>query len=190
MGAFLIFKRAVISIEEKLLKEIKNIASELMDGWPSSRDQQKRFVLEYVGTGFTNGAEAARNAGYSQKYANKTASNMLKGLDNYRHIPPVVEELKKAFEKRNDGLKIANGTEVLQRLTRFGRQEAMEKYYRSERTIDGETVVEENRYITTPSDEDALKSLELLGKSYGLFTDKIDAQVDGSVTIIDDIPEE
>lgn len=155
------------------------MANNLMADWASSRNQQKRFILEYVATGFTNASEAARNAGYSEKTARITAYKMLSGSHNYSHIPPVVDELKKIYQERQSELKIADGTEVLQRLTQFGRQEPIKKYYRSEKVVDGEKTVEENTYITTPSDEDTLRALDLLGKSYALFTER--QQVDATV---------
>lgn len=158
------------------------MANKLMADWSSSRNRQKRFVLEYVATGFTNASEAARNAGYSKNRANATAFNMLSGTDKFRHIKPVVEKLKKTYQERQSELKIADGTEVLQRLTQFGRQEPIKKYYKSEKIVDGEKTVEENTYITTPSDEDTLRALDLLGKSYALFTERreVDATVETS----------
>lgn len=180
-----------ISTEEKLKKEIADLANQLMADWPSTKNQQMAFILEYVANGFINASDAAKKAGYSEKTSRSIASNMLAGVNNYKHIPPVIKQLKSAFDERNDELKIASGTEVLQRLTRFGRQEPIKKYYRSEKTLDGETVIEENVYITTTSDEDAIKSLELLGKSMSLFTDK--KEVTGSlglVQIVDDIPDD
>lgn len=158
------------------------MANKLMADWSSSRNRQKRFVLEYVATGFTNASEAARNAGYSEKSARNTANKMLSGSDKFRHIPSVVEKLKQTYQERQSELKIADGTEVLQRLTKFGRQEPIKKYYKSEKIVDGEKTVEENTYITTPSDEDTLRALDLLGKSYALFTERqqIDATVETS----------
>lgn len=179
-----------ISTQDQLKKEIADLANELMADWPSSRNKQKQFVLEYVAVGFTNASKAARNAGYSKKNANKTASNMINGVDKYRHIPPVINELKEAFEERNEELKIADGTEVLQRLTSIGRQLPSEKYYRSEKEIDGLKTVEENKYVTTPSDEDALKALELLGKNYALFTDKQEIDADLGLEIVIDYGDE
>lgn len=176
-----------ISTEEKLKKEIAELANQLMADWPSSRARQKQFVLEYVANGFINASDAARKAGYSEKNVKSTASNMLSGINKFVHIAEVVDQLQKSFDERNEELKIASGTEVLQRLTIFGRQEPIEKYYRSEKTIDGETIVEENIYITTASDEDAIKSLELLGKSMALFTDKQEVELSGGVQFVDDI---
>lgn len=183
------FRKVVVKIntEEKLKNEIADLANQLMADWPSTRARQKQFVLEYVANGFINASDAARKAGYSTNRANSTASNMLSGTVKFGHITEVVEQLKKAFEERNEELKIASGTEVLQRLTRFGRQEPIEKYYRSEKTIDGEKIIEENIYITTVSDEDAIKSLELLGKSMSLFTDKQEIELSGGVQFVDDI---
>ncbi len=102
-----------ISTEEKLKKEIADLANQLMADWPSTRERQKQFVLEYVANGFINASEAVRNAGYSPKTANKQANNLLSGVDKYGHISIVVDKLKKAYDERNEVLKIASGTEIL-----------------------------------------------------------------------------
>lgn len=179
-----------ISTQEALKKEIADLANELMEEWPASRNKQRNFVLEYVGIGFTNASEAGRKAGYSKKGVNRVVSNMLNGIDKYRHIPPVIEELKEAYNERQAELKIANGTEVLQRLTQFARQEPIEKCYLSEKEIDGVKVIEKSKYITTPSDEDALRALELLGRYYALFTEKHDVNADLGLEIIVDYGDE
>ena len=179
-----------ISTQDILKKEIASMANELMAGWPSSRNRQKQFVLEYVATGFTNASEAARNAGYSVKTANSQANRMLSNVDRFSHVKDTVQQLKEAFEERNEEMKIANGTEVLQRLTAIGRQLPANKYYRSEKEIDGLKTVEENRFVTTPSDEDALKALELLGKNYALFTDKHELEADLGLEVVIDYGDE
>lgn len=183
-----------ISTQDLLKKEISDKANELMADWSSSRNRQKQFVLEYVATGFTNASEAARNAGYSKNTARSLASNMLAGVNKYKHIPPVVEELQKAYQERQSELKIADGTEVLQLLSKFGRQEPTKKYYKSKKLVDGKKTIEENTYITTPADEDAIRALDLLGKSYALFTERreVDATVETSKldSILDQLSDE
>ena len=168
-----------ISTEEKLKKEIADLANQLMADWPSTRARQKQFVLEYVANGFINATEAARKAGYSEKTATKQASQLLSNLDNTRHISIVVNQLKKAYEERNEALKIASGTEILQILTKHARRESIEY----EVTKDGDVVE------TPTTVANSIKASELIGKSYALFTDKSEITGDMSVTIVDDIDE-
>lgn len=168
-----------ISTEEKLKKEIADLANQLMADWPSTRARQKQFVLEYVANGFINATEAARKAGYSEKTATKQASQLLSNLDNTRHISIVVNQLKKAYEERNEALKIASGTEILQILTKHARRESIEY-----------EVTKEGDVVETPTTvANSIKASELIGKSYALFTDKSEITGDMSVTIVDDIDE-
>lgn len=168
-----------ISTEEKLKKEIADLANQLMADWPSTRTRQKQFVLEYVANGFINATEAARKAGYSEKTATKQASQLLSNLDNTRHISIVVNQLKKAYEERNEALKIASGTEILQILTKHARRESIEY-----------EVTKEGDVVETPTTvANSIKASELIGKSYALFTDKSEITGDMSVTIVDDIDE-
>jgi len=168
-----------ISTEEKLKKEIADLANQLMADWPSTRARQKQFVLEYVANGFINATEAARKAGYSEKTATKQASQLLSNLDNTRHISIVINQLKKAYEERNEALKIASGTEILQILTKHARRESIEY-----------EVTKEGDVVETPTTvANSIKASELIGKSYALFTDKSEITGDMSVTIVDDIDE-
>lgn len=150
-----------------------------MADWPSTRARQKQFVLEYVANGFINATEAARKAGYSEKTATKQASQLLSNLDNTRHISIVINQLKKAYEERNEALKIASGTEILQILTKHARRESIEY-----------EVTKEGDVVETPTTvANSIKASELIGKSYALFTDKSEITGDMSVTIVDDIDE-
>ncbi|HFI0686987.1 TPA: terminase small subunit [Streptococcus suis] len=168
-----------ISTEEKLKKEIADLANQLMADWPSTRERQKQFVLEYVANGFINASEAVRNAGYSPKTANKQANNLLSGVDKYGHISIVVDKLKKAYDERNEALKIATGTEILQILTKHARRESIEY-----------EVTKEGNVVETPTTvANSIKASELIGKSYALFTDKSEITGDMSVMIVDDIDE-
>ncbi|WP_439109121.1 terminase small subunit, partial [Lactobacillus crispatus] len=49
------------------MKEIEKLALDLMADWPSTRNQQKQFVLEYMKNGFSNATKAAIAAGYTKK---------------------------------------------------------------------------------------------------------------------------
>ena len=164
-----------IDREEQLIKEISDLANNLMADWPSSRGRQKQFVLEYVANGFINASDAARKAGYSEKNVNNTASNMLSGINKFVHISDVVDKLKKSFDERNEELKIASGTEILQILTQHARRESIEH----EVTKEGDIV----KIPTTVAN--SIKASELIGKSYGIWTDKTEltGEIDTEISI-------
>lgn len=150
-----------------------------MADWPSSRNQQKRFILEYVANGFTNASEAVREAGYSMKTARTMASNMMSGMNNYEHIKPVVDTLRQEYEKRQAELKIADGTEVLQYLTSLMRGEQTEQ-----------TVISIGDYRQGITDievsaKDRIKAAELLGKNMTMWTDRqeLSAEIDTDINI-------
>ena len=182
-GVAFYFREVVVKIstEEILKKEIADLANQLMADWPSSRNRQKQFVLEYVANGFINASDAARRAGYSDKNVNNTASNMLSGINKFVHISDVVNQLKKAYEERSEALKIATGTEVLQYLT------SMMRGNETEQTLRG--IGEGAQVIDTidVSAKDRIKAAELIGKRYGIWTEKQEIELSGGVQFIDDI---
>lgn len=109
--------------EELAIQELKNEAIELMSDWPASRNRQKSFVLAYMTNGFQNATQAAKEAGFSEKNANKQSSNMLAGIDKYRHIPPVVEKLRNAFDERRTELSLLNSVDLQQFWAKIIRRE-------------------------------------------------------------------
>ncbi|OTN83700.1 hypothetical protein A5819_003797 [Enterococcus sp. 7E2_DIV0204] len=161
----------------ELIDEMVYLANNLMSDWPPARNMQRKFILAYIANGFTNGSEAAKTAGYSPKTANTLASNMLTGMNKYEHIPPVVKELKNAYDDRSVELSIATGTEVLQYLTSVMRGEKTETVATAKGLYEGVEL----------SAKDKIKAAELLGKRHALFTDKVDIAGDIGVTIVDDI---
>ena len=129
--------------------------------------KQRKFVDEYIISG--NATQAYIDAGYSAKTRSTAEANARKLLGNYS----VKESLKKRMDEIKDK-KIMDQQEIMERLSSIGRQEPRENYYKSEKTIDGETVVEENKYITTPNVEEATRAMEMLGKRYVMWTDKVE----------------
>ena len=109
--------------EELAIQELKAEAIDLMSDWPASRNRQKSFVLAYMANGFQNATQAAKEAGFSKKNANKQSSNMLAGIDKYRHIPPVVERLKNAFDERRTELSLLNSVDIQQFWAKIIRRE-------------------------------------------------------------------
>lgn len=170
-----------MTMTEKLIEELAIKATEMMGDWKKARSKQKLFILEYIATGFTNATIAAKNAGYSEKTARVIASNMLTGMNNYEHIPPIVKQLKKEFDERQAEMKVADGTEVLQYLTSLMRGEEKEQVLR------GVGMGEQVKTNIEVSAKDRIKAAELLGKRHALFTDKTEIDIK-SVTFVDDVP--
>lgn len=100
--------------EELAIQELKTVAIDLMSDWPASRNRQKSFVLAYMANGFQNATQAAKEAGFSEKTARITAHKMLAGTNKFLHIPPVVEQLKNAFDERRTELSLLNSVDIQQ----------------------------------------------------------------------------
>lgn len=136
--------------------------------------KQRLFCLEYLKD--FNGTQAAIRAGYSKKTANEQASRMLANVN----IQKIIMENNKKVEKSS----IMDIQEIQERLTAAARGETDEEVVVIENTGDFSS---EARVITKKvSAKDQLKALELLGKTNGLFVDKV--QNMAPPQIVDDIP--
>lgn len=122
-------------------------------------EKQKRFIDYYIET--ANATESAKKAGYSEK----TAKNI--GAENLTKLNFFIQ--KKLEEKENN--RIASQDEVLEYLTKVMRGE------------------EKDQFGLDASLQDRTKCAELLGKRYGTFKEKVDANVSIPVVIEDDITE-
>lgn len=128
-------------------------------------EKQKRFVDYFIETG--NASEAARKAGYSAKYAAQNTDKLLKNTN----IATAIEARLKQLESE----RIADATEVLQFLTAAMRGEIREDVVVTEMICDG---VSEARIMDKQlSAKDRVKAAELLGKRYGLQTDKMQIEL-------------
>ena len=128
-------------------------------------EKQKRFVDYYVETG--NASEAARKAGYSAKYAAQNTDKLLKNTN----IATAIETRLKQLESD----RIADATEVLQYLTAAMRGEVQEEVIVTEGM--GEGCSEAKIMRKQLSAKDRIKAAELLGKRYGLQTDKMQIEL-------------
>ena len=146
--------------------------------------KQKLFCDEYLVD--LNATQAAIRAGYSEKTARKIATeNMTK--------PVIQNYIKERMDKKESEL-IATQDEVLQTLTRVLRREAKEvivvtcKERKSYYDEEGKKVIVEKetpKLVEIPTKiSDVNKSAELLGKRYGLYTDKVENSVDISPIVI------
>lgn len=133
--------------------------------------KQKIFCDEYIIS--LNATQAAIKAGYSKKTARKIAAENL--------TKPVIQSYISERMKQKESSLIATQDEVLQYLTSVLRGESKTTDTVLVGIGDGCQKVQEVE--KKPSEKDRLKAAELLGKRYGLYTDKISADVDMSLDI-------
>lgn len=129
-----------IDRHQQIVDELTADAIKLMSDWSSSREMQKQFVLAYVASGFKNATEAARQAGYSEKSANRQANVLLTKTDFF-HVQEIIKILKETFDKRSAELSIASLVEIQQFHTRVLRGE--ETDYEVVTSVDGTASIEE-----------------------------------------------
>ena len=120
-------------------------------------DKQKRFCDEYLID--LNATQAAIRAGYSENTARQTACENLTKPNIQEYISERMKEKEKAL--------IADQNEVLEYLTAVLRGTEKE-----------EVVLPSGLMMYKKTEtKDRLKAAELLGKRYGIYTDKIQADV-------------
>ena len=139
-------------------------------------EKQKRFADEYLKD--LNATQAAIRAGYSKKTAYSIGFEILKKPEIKSYIE---RQLDKVHEET-----IADATEVMGYLTSVMRGQSEADVVVVEGTGDG---CSSARTVKKPPDEkERLKAAELLGKRYGLFTERMQVEGNTAVTILDDIP--
>ena len=136
-------------------------------------EKQKHFCIEYLID--LNATQAAIRAGYSKKTAKVIGQENLTKPDIKKYIEQQLKQIKNE--------KIADVQEVLEYLTAVMRGEQKEQVA----LLTGEGV--QNLVQKDVSAKDRLKAAELIGKRYGLFTEKMELQGSTTVCIVDDIPE-
>ena len=145
-------------------------------------EKQKRFCDEYLID--LNATQAAIRAGYSKKYANTKASKLLQ-------ITTIREFIDQRMSEKKSML-IADQDEVLRYLTSVMRGESHSEVVVVEGV--GEGCSEARTMEKTPDEKERLKAAELLGKRYGLYTEKVEQQVDMDLNIVidygDDVDED
>lgn len=138
--------------------------------------KQKKFADEYLVD--TNATQAAIRAGYSKNTAYSQGQRLLKDVEVQNYIKTKAEEL------HND--KIADAEEVMKYLTSVLRGESQSEIVVVEGCGDGYS--EARRIDKAPDEKERLKAAELLGKRYGIFTDKVNLEVE-PVVIVNDLKE-
>ena len=142
------------------------------------KDRQTRFADEYLID--LNAEAAAVRAGYSPRYARGNAYKLVarSGIKEY---------IEKRMAEKESEL-IADQNEVLRYLTAVMRGESTSEEIIVEGIGDGRSKA--RKLEKTPSEKDRLKAAELIGKRYGLFTDKIETDVDMDLNITIDYGDE
>lgn len=127
--------------------------------------KQKRFCDEYLVD--CNATQAAIRAGYSEKTAYAVGSENLRKPE----IKDYIDERLKQMQDRT----IADAAEVMKYLTSVMRGESKSEIVIVEGSGDG---CSEARHIQkNPDEKERLKAAELIGKRFGIFTDKVQTEV-------------
>jgi phage terminase small subunit len=140
-------------------------------------EKQKRFADNYIET--ANATQSYIDAGYKATSRVVAEANARKLLANY--------SVKKYIDERiaeKDSEKVAKQDEILSYLTSIMRGEQTEEVLRGIGK-GAQTIAE-----LEVSAKDRIKAAELLGKRYGLWVDRQEMDVKGTVTFVDDIGEE
>lgn len=140
--------------------------------------KQQRFCDEYLID--LNATQAAIRAGYSKKTANRIGTENLSKL-------VIIEYIENRMAEKEAAL-IANQDEVLKYLTSVLRGQSKSTEIVIEGLGDGSTKA--RKMEKEPSEKDKLKAAELLGKRYGLYTEKVEEKVDMELNVTIDYGDE
>lgn len=140
--------------------------------------RQKRFADEYLVD--TNATQAAIRAGYSEKTAYSQGQRLLKKVELQTYID---EQLEKIHNEN-----IADAIEVMMYLTSVLRGKSKSEIVVVENI--GDFMSEARRMKKEPDEREKLKAAELIGKRYGMFTDKLSVEGAVPVVIVDDLDED
>lgn len=140
--------------------------------------KQQRFCDEYLID--LNATQAAIRAGYSKKTANRIGTENLSKL-------VIREYIEKRMAEKEAAL-IADQDEVLKYLTSVLRGQSKSTEIVIEGLGDGSTKA--RKMEKEPSEKDKLKAAELLGKRYGLYTEKVEEKVDMELNVTIDYGDE
>lgn len=132
--------------------------------------KQRKFCDEYLISG--NATDAAKKAGYSEKTAKSIGQENLTKPDIRAYIDAKLEQISSE--------KTATAEEVMHYLTSVMRGESVSEIVVVEGVGDG--CSEARSMNKAPDEKERLKAAELIGKRYGLFTDKVG--LEGAVPVI------
>ena len=130
-------------------------------------EKQKRFCEEYLID--LNATQAAIRAGYSEKTAYTIGQKLTKKSEVKAYIEEKLETLKNE--------RTADTQEIMEYLTSVMRGESESEEIVLKGVGKGSQKIE--KVQKRPSEKDKLKAAELLGKRFGMFTEKV--EVDGEI---------
>lgn len=133
--------------------------------------KQRRFCDEYLVD--LNGTQAAIRAGYSKRSARQTADRNMSNDDIKKYIDQRMAEKESEL--------IATQDEVLRYLTSVLRGESQSEVVVVEGIGEGCSMAK--KLNKAPEEKERLKAAELLGKRYGLYTDKVEQDIDTTLNI-------
>ncbi|MDY5072849.1 MAG: terminase small subunit [Fusicatenibacter saccharivorans] len=137
-------------------------------------EKQKRFCDEYlIDCNATRAYKTVYQNVKSDEVARRAGSRLLTNVDVKKYIADRLEEIHSE--------KTADAQEVIEYLTSVLRGKSSSVEIVVEGTGDG---CSEARTIEkAPSEKERLKAAELLGKRYGLYTEKVDVAADMDLNI-------
>lgn len=144
-------------------------------------EKQKRFCEEYLID--LNGTRAYKAAYPNVKSDDVAAACSYKLLRNAQIKSYLDEQLEKLHNERT-----ADASEVMEYLTSVLRGESSSEVVVVVGVGDG--CSEPQAVTKKPDEKERLKAAELLGKRYGMFTDKIDTNAPVTIVIKDDYGDE
>ena len=133
--------------------------------------KQRRFCDEYLID--LNATQAAIRAGYSKKTAKQIGQENLSKPDLKSYIDQRMAEKESEL--------IADQDEVLRYLTSVLRGETKSEVVVVENI--GDFMSQARTMKKAPDEKERLKAAELLGKRYGIYTDRIEQDVDMDLNI-------
>ena len=133
--------------------------------------KQKQFYKEWLID--ANATQAAIRAGYSKKTAYSQGQRLLKNVEGQKYLAELMAEKESEL--------IACQDEVLKYLTSVMRGKSQSTEIVVEGIGDG--CSEARTVLKEPSEKERLKAAELLGKRYGLYTDKVELDTDMELNI-------
>lgn len=137
-------------------------------------EKQKKFADEYlIDLNATRAYKAAYPNVKKDTVASQAGSRLLRNVKVKKYLDKRLAEL---HDERT-----ADAKEVLEYLTSVLRGESRSEEIVVELIGDGCSAARTMR--KRPSEKDRLKAAELLGKRYGLYTDKVDMDSDTELTI-------
>ena len=156
-------------------------------------EQQKKFVQELFKNNH-NAKQAAIAAGYSEKTAEVQASRLLRNVKVLEYREELLENLNKSS--------IATIEEILEYYTRVMRRQETESIVVTVKekvtgmVLNPETGKKERRTVEKEKAKiveiptkisDANKAAEMLGKNYGIWTEKVKFYGNQSITFVEDL---